>query len=105
VRLLLGILLGGAMTQWPYAHGCDLPLLGYLGAVATVMLGGAWIAFAAWRLRSGLAHVLSLMLLFWGIVLAAEQVLPRIGYAAERASWLCPQTPPVRGRSSLDPRT
>jgi len=31
--LLLGIVLGGAITQWPYSRGCDLPLLGYLAAV------------------------------------------------------------------------
>jgi hypothetical protein len=35
------------------------------------------------------AHILALVILFWGIVLAAEQVLARIGYAAERASWRC----------------
>jgi hypothetical protein len=41
-------------------------------------------------MRGGAPHVLSLILVFWGIVLAAEQVLPRIGYAAERATWRCP---------------
>jgi hypothetical protein len=94
-RLLLGIVLGGVMLQWPYPHQCDLPLLGYLGAVATVMLTGAWIAFASWKLRSGLPHILSLILVFWGIVLAAEQLLPRIGYAADQASWRCPTELPV----------
>ena len=94
-RLLLGIVLGGVMLQWPYPHQCDLPLLGYLGAVATVMLTGAWIAFASWKLRSGLPHILSLILVFWGIVLAAEQLLPRIGYAADLASWRCPTELPV----------
>jgi hypothetical protein len=88
-RLLLVIVLGGMMTQWPYSHGCDLPLLGYLGAVATVLFAGAGIAFDSWRLRGGLPHILSLILVFWGIVLTAEQVLPRIGYAADRASWRC----------------
>ena len=94
-RLLLGIVLGGAMTQWPYLHGCDLPLLGYLGAAATVMVAGGWIALTTWRLRSGPAHILSLILLFWGIVLGADQVLPRVGYAAEKASWRCPAGPSV----------
>jgi hypothetical protein len=93
-RLALGILLGAAMTQWPYRYGCDLPLLGYLGAVVTVIVVGGWIAFAAWRLRSAPAHIASLILLFWGIVLGAEQVLPRVGYAAERASWRCSEAPP-----------
>jgi hypothetical protein len=89
-RALLGVVLGGLMTQWPYSHGCGLPLLGYLGAVAMVMLAGAWIAFASWKLRAGTVHILGLILFFWGIVLAAEQLLPRIGYAAERGSWYCP---------------
>jgi len=54
-----------------------------------VMLAGGWIAVSSWRLRVGVVHTLALMLLFWGIVLAAEQALPRVGYAAERATWRC----------------
>lgn len=77
------------MTQWPYAHECGAGLLGYLGAVATVLLTGAWLAWSTWRFRNGLTHILAFILIFWGIVLVAEQVLPRIGYAAERASWGC----------------
>lgn len=88
-RVLLGVTLGVAMTQWPYPHGCGVALLGYLGAVGMVLLTGAWIGFASWRLRNGLTHILSLILLYWGIVLAAEQILPRIGYAADSASWRC----------------
>lgn len=88
-RVLLAAALGAVMTQWPYPHPCGLPLLGYLGAVAAVMLAGAWIAFASWRLHRGVAHILSLILFYWGIVLAAEQLLPRIGYAAEPAVWRC----------------
>ena len=45
----------------------------------------AWIAFVSWRLRRGVAHVLGLILFFWGTVLAAEQLLPRIGYAVVEA--------------------
>src|SRR4029077_11646391 len=61
-RVLLGATLGVVMTQWPYPHSCDLPLLGYLGAVTMVILAGSWLAFASWRLRSGPAHILSLIL-------------------------------------------
>jgi len=93
-RVLLGATLGVVMTQWPYLLSCDLPLLGYLGAVTMVILAGSWLAFASWRLRSGPAHILSLILVYWGIVLAAEQVLPRIGYAADGASWRCAAAPP-----------
>ena len=88
-RLLLGVALGVAMTQWPYPRGCGVPLSGYLGAVAMVILAGGWIAVSSWRLRVGVVHTLALMLLFWGIVLAAEQALPRVGYASERATWRC----------------
>jgi len=94
-RVILGLALGALMTQWPYAHGCGWQLTGYLGSVAMVMLAGGWIAFASWRHRSGPAHILSLILLYWGIVLAAEQVLPRLGYAADQASWACALTQPA----------
>ena len=93
-RVILGIALGGLMTQWPYPNGCGLPLLGYFGAILVVMLTGAWIAFASWNLHSGVTHILALILFFWGIVLAAEQLLPRIGYAPNEASWRC-QPPPT----------
>jgi hypothetical protein len=88
-RVFFGMVFGGAMTQWPYLYECGLPLLGYLGAVAMVMITGVGIAVASWRLRSEGPHILALVILFWGIILAAEQVLPRIGYAAEQASWSC----------------
>ncbi len=89
-RVVLGIALGGLMTQWPYPNGCGWPLLGYFGAILTVLLTAAWIGFASWKLRSGATHLLALILYFWGIVLAAEQLLPRIGYAENPASWYCP---------------
>ena len=88
-RAALGLALGAAMIAWPYSHACGWALLGYLGAVAAVLLAGAWIAFASWRLRNGVTHLVSLLLFYWGLVLVAEQVLPRIGYAADPAGWLC----------------
>jgi hypothetical protein len=88
-RVVLGVALGAAMILWPYPHACGWALLGYFGAVAAVLFAGAWIAFASWRLRNGVTHLVSLVLFYWGLVLAAEQVLPRIGYAADPAGWLC----------------
>lgn len=102
-RVLLGVGLGVLMTQWPYSHACDLPLLSYLGAVAMVLLAGGWIAFESWRLRNGPAHIVSLILLFWGIVLAGEQLLPRIGYAADPARWRCPAVTPSGTPSGAAP--
>jgi len=44
--------------------------------------------------RSALAHTLSIALFCWGGVLAAREILPRVGYARTRATWLCPANPP-----------
>lgn len=88
-RVLLAIALGTMMGGWPYFHSCGLPLVGYLGAVGTVIVSGAWAAVASWRYRAALAHTVSLLILFYGIVLGAAELLPRTGYAASRASWQC----------------
>jgi hypothetical protein len=85
-----GAAFGVAMTQWPYAHTCGVGLYVYLTAVFAVMVVGGWGALAAWKTRIATAHIIALLVAFWGIVLAAEQVLPRIGYAEARATWRCP---------------
>ena len=88
-RVALGVALGGMMTIWPYYRECGLPLFGYLSAVAAVIVAGGWIAITAWKLRNAVAHVLALILLFWGLVLTADELLRRSGYAAEEAYWYC----------------
>jgi hypothetical protein len=93
VRLTLGLLLGAAMTQWPYTHGCGLPLFAYLGGAAAVLVAALWSTVSSWKTRSGFAHALSLGLFVWGGFLAAREVLPRIGYAREAAAWSCPAAP------------
>ncbi len=90
LRLLLGLALGVAITQWPYVRGCGIPLFGYLTAVAGVIVAGLWSAVSSWRTRSALAHGLSIAVFCWGGVLAAREVLPRIGYARTTATWFCP---------------
>lgn len=89
VRLTLGLLLGAAMTQWPYTHGCGLPLGAYLGGVLAVLVAALWSSVSSWKTRSALAHALSLGLFVWGGFLAAREVLPRIGYAKQTAEWVC----------------
>lgn len=91
----LGAALGIALPAWPYAHDCGFSLYGYLAAVFVVLVVAGWTAIAAWRRRMAAAHVAALVLAFWGIVLAAEQVLPRIGYAADAAHWRCRAEPSV----------
>ncbi len=88
-RVGLGVVLGAAITQWPYTHACGLGLLPYLGAVAMVMVTGAWITVASWSRRHVPSHVLALLLILWGIALAAYEILPRVGYAALRWTWQC----------------
>jgi hypothetical protein len=93
VRLVLALGLGIGMTQWPYTHGCGLPLYAYLVGVATVIVASFWTMLSSWKSRSGFAHFLSVALLFWGTALGAREILPRIGYARERAPWTCPAAP------------
>jgi hypothetical protein len=85
------VAVGAAVSQWPYARECGWMLYLYLGVIAAVLVAGGWGTVWAWRVRVAGAHVLSLMVVFWGIVLAAEVILPRVGYAAERAAWQCRQ--------------
>jgi hypothetical protein len=89
VRVLLGLGLGIMMATWPYSTACGVPLFWYASAIVTVSLAGAWAATAAWRVRSGLAHIVALILVLYGIALGAAEVLPRTGYAVDRATWVC----------------
>ena len=92
-RLVLAVALGVGMLFWPYSARCGIGLFAYLGATAMVITAGVWTSIWTWRHRSGQAHVLSLLLIVWGIVLAAVEVLPRVGYAkpdaAHPAVWMC----------------
>jgi hypothetical protein len=88
-RLALVVALGAALPFWPYARGCGVGLLLYLGAVAVLLAAGTWAATHAWRYRRAAAHVLALAAIGWGAGLAAREVLPRIGYARVTATWAC----------------
>jgi hypothetical protein len=88
-RVLLGLALGIMLGGWPYQQGCGQPLAGYLGSVVVLGLAALWAACAAWKQRAALAHVIALITLFYGILLAAAEVLPRTGYASQHAEWQC----------------
>jgi hypothetical protein len=92
-RVGLGLLIGIGMTQWPYTHGCGLKLWFYLIGVGAVLVAGVWSSISSWRRRLGVAHLLSQGLVIWGLVLAAREVLPRVGYAKVAATWFCPDIP------------
>lgn len=88
-RVTLGLLIGAGMTQWPNAHECGLSLLFYAVGVGAVMAAGLWSSVASWKRRLAVAHVLSQLLIIWALVLAARELLPRIGYATTQREWLC----------------
>jgi hypothetical protein len=92
-RLSLAVALGVGIIFWPYSARCGLGLAAYLGAVAALIVSGGWSAIWTWRHRAARAHLLSLLLVTWGVVLAATEVLPRVGYAiptvAHPAAWGC----------------
>jgi hypothetical protein len=91
LRLGLGLLLGVGMTQWPYSHVCGAKLLLYLVAAGAVITSGVWSAVSSWRSRSALAHVLAILLTFWGLELVTLEVLARVG--ADALPWFCPEPP------------
>ena len=92
-RLTLAFVLGVAIVYWPYAARCGLGLAGYLGAVGTLITAGIWSSIWTWRHRAAKGHVLALLLVLWGLVLAAADVLPRVGWAKASiehpARWTC----------------
>lgn len=94
-RLALAVLLGVGVVFWPYDTRCGVGLWIYLFAVGVVAVSGLWSAIWSWRHRSARAHTLSLLVLAWGLILAAMEVLPRIGYAQDDlrpvGSWTCSQ--------------
>ena len=92
-RLVLAVILGLAMLFWPYSVRCGPGLFAYLFASGMVGVAGVWSAVWTWRHRASQAHVLSLLLIVWGLVLAGLEVLPRVGYAfptvSHPATWMC----------------
>jgi hypothetical protein len=91
--LKVGLAVAAAIgvTMWPYTHDCGPKLFLYIIATGTVTIAGAWGALASWSRRNGLAHVLSLAALIWGLGLTARIILPRLG-TNTGTEWFCPGT-------------
>ena len=92
LRLGLATALAIGILFWPYPSQCGFGFAGYAAAIATVTLGGLWSSVWTWRHRTARAHVLSLLLVVWGIVLGAREIMPRAGYAkadATRPGFVC----------------
>ena len=89
LRLTLSVVLGVGILFWPYENRCGGGLTMYLLAVAAVLGSGVWSAIWTWRHNAARAHILSILLLAWGVMLGAAEVLPRVGYAKEILTWSC----------------
>jgi hypothetical protein len=86
VRLALATALAVGILFWPYPSRCGVGLAGYLAAVSVVTVGGLWSSVWTWRHRTARAHVLSLVLVAYGLILGAMEILPRTGYAKADAA-------------------
>ena len=96
LRLGIALALAVGILFWPHAQysiACGVNLFLYLGASALITGAGMWSAVWSWRHRAAAAHVLSLGIMIWGLVIGASEVLPRVGYANTPGdvppTWLC----------------
>jgi hypothetical protein len=93
LRLALATALGVGILFWPYSHRCGIGAAAYIAAITVVAAGGLWSSVWTWRHRTARAHVLSLLLVVWGVVLGAIELLPRVGYAKpdplRPTGWTC----------------
>ena len=89
VRTILGLALAAGLSVWPWWHGCGLKEYFYLSAVGLLSLTGLWVMLVSWRRRSGLSHILGLLMLGYALWLGASEILPRVGYAKVTQAWAC----------------
>lgn len=96
VRLAMALALAVGILFWPhemYSIACGPNLFLYLGWSALITGAGMWSAVWSWRHRAAVAHVASLAIMMWGLVVGASEVLPRVGYAKTPGdtppTWLC----------------
>lgn len=96
---LLGLVAGAAVPYWPYPRACGWWLVLYAAVIMAVLIVALRAVWVTWRDRIGAAHLGALLVLGWSLVLGAEIVLPRVGYAAASAGWHCaapqPSTAPA----------
>ena len=82
-------ILATSILAWPYAHSCGFGLALYLVSTVMIVVGGVWVVACTWILRMARTHAVAMVLTLWGAALITAQVLPRVGYAADAATWLC----------------
>jgi hypothetical protein len=91
--VLLALALAVALPLWPYQRTCGLQTVFFLGAAGLTAIVGGLAAASSWANRRGFAHLLSLLAIGWAAVVAAGEVLPRVGYAREVRTWTCAAEP------------
>jgi hypothetical protein len=90
----IAVLLAVALLLWPFDRNCGIRLIFFIGAGGLALLAGVIGALNSWSSRSGLAHLLSLLVIVWAGTMVLLEILPRAGYARESRDWTCPQTQP-----------
>lgn len=81
MRLTVVMILVGSVNFWPYARTCGTGLFGFLAAATLIIAGGLWVSGLTFKHRMPRAHATALVVVLWGLVLVADEVLPRTGYA------------------------
>jgi len=89
----LAVALAAALVIWPYQKACGLQLFFFLGAAGVTVIVGCLGAVNSWAHRRGLAHILSLLVILWAGIVAAREMLPRVGYAKVAQTWTCAAIP------------
>lgn len=106
-KVLIAVGAAAGMMWWPWIARCGPPVWGFTLAAGGVSALGVWSAIGTWRHRLGWAHIASLLVIGWGVVLGAREVLPRVGYAIpslERpAAWSCDALPPAPSTTPTTP--
>jgi len=92
---VLAILLAVALIVWPYDKSCGIRLIFFLGACLLALLAGVVGGITSWAHRRGVPFLLSLLVVLLAGLMAAREVLPRVGYARENLEWTCPPAPPA----------
>ena len=88
-RLSVAVILGAAVNWWPYGRNCGFGLAAYVAATAMIIVAGIWVVVCTWTCRMARTHAFAMLVTLWGVGLIGVEVLPRIGYAARPAAWLC----------------
>jgi hypothetical protein len=91
---VLSVLLAVALVVWPFDNACGIRLIFFLGACLLTLLAGVLGAFTSWPHRQGLGLLLSLLVFLFAGIMAAREILPRVGYAKDAREWTCPPPPP-----------